>query len=238
MIKIIDGQSVTLLKNNQSDFNERNLACSQDNETFCQFVNKKTFTQFQVKLTPTTGNELLDNSNFANNISDWIPSGTMTASHSTLYGGSARLNGTGPFQQVLTTITIVKYYNIEAVIRDFERISDGFISAAGLNVNTTFIPTNAGFSYLPSQTVNIRDKKVQIWFTATNTTHIISLVAINANVLFEYCKMVELTIPVSKVTTFEKFVCNSVGSGISLSTRTPKISSKSFVSSRKRHVPD
>lgn len=208
MIKAIKGQSVSLIPSNQSDFNDRNLACSNDNERYCQSVIKKQFTEFQVKLLPATNIELVSNENFATNLTGWTPSGFMAQSHSNLYGGSASLSSTGlgTLNQTITGLTIGKYYRGEILFRDFTRQSLLINAFSAISV---ILPTPITFLRTPiilyniNQNVNIRDKKVIFWFLATSTSHQISIQIQNATVIAEYVSMMELTIPTAKVRTCE-----------------------------------
>jgi hypothetical protein len=202
MIKAIKGQSVSLYDSSSLDFNERNKACTNDNEIYCQSVVKNQITQFQVKLFPLTGIELLTNAEFANNVTGWNPTGTMVETHSSLFGGSANLISTsnGTITQTVTGLTIGKYYEVETILRDFTRLNLSAISLASLNVNTSFIASGILF-YQANQNVSVRDIKIKLWFTATATSHNISIQVQNAQVNAEYVRMKELTIPTAEVNT-------------------------------------
>lgn len=206
MIKAIKGQSVSLRPSNQADFNERNFACSQDNTRFCQSVVKNQITDFQVRLLPSTNIDLVTNNHFANNINSWGLAGTMTASHSSQYGGSAFLSSTntGNFRQTITGLTVGKYYRGELMFRDFTRLSNNsLITYATINTNPTpsnFLRANTIF-YFPNIPVTVRDKRAVFWFTASATSHTISVDVQNASVLVEYVSMYEMTTPIANVNT-------------------------------------
>jgi len=202
MIKPIKGQSVSLLQSTDVEFNEKNEACTFDNETYCQNIYKNQFTQFQVQLTPTTGIDLTTNGNFANTINSWDLVGDIVGVHSTLFGGSASLlsDTNGRLRQTINGLTIGAYYCIETTIRDFNRLNPSLISNAVLFVDAIGSVGNNSLFYNGNSNISIRDAKIKVWFTASATTHNISVFLANSSVVVEYVTMYELSRPQAQLT--------------------------------------
>jgi len=202
MIKPIKGQSVSLLTSTDVEFNEKNEACTFDNETYCQNIYKNQFTQFQVQLTPTTGIDLTTNGNFANNINSWTLVGDIIGVHSLLYGGSASLiaDTSGSLRQTINGLTIGSHYYVETTVRDFNRVNPSLICNASLFVDAIGLVGDGILFYNSTANISIRDMKIKVWFTATATTHNISVLLTNSSVVVEYVKMYELSRPQAQLT--------------------------------------
>lgn len=69
MIQVIPNQAISIWTD--EDFNTKNYNCTQDNRTFCQIVYPTDSTQFQVRQTELTGDELIINGDFSDGLNDW-----------------------------------------------------------------------------------------------------------------------------------------------------------------------
>ena len=67
---LIPNQTVTLIENDET-LNQRNSRLFWDRREFCQLIKNNQVTQFQMKVTPVSGNNLIANGDFNGNLNSW-----------------------------------------------------------------------------------------------------------------------------------------------------------------------
>lgn len=93
----IPNQAVQFVSFGDKDFNERNADCKGDTTEFCQIAHPDYPTQFQIKLTPDTGEELLTNGDFDTDLSGWTEDPAIAWEWNVLDGEPSALGFTDQF---------------------------------------------------------------------------------------------------------------------------------------------
>jgi len=191
MIHPIKGQAVKFYEG--MDFNARNKKCTGYNLDICQPVAKGMITRFQLLLGQKTGTQLIQNSDFLNDLSDWSPGAGLGIQHSAKYGGSMEFTGASSavFEVQSVSVNANSYYYIEAKFRDIEPPN---------NLNPAITNLTPGIAHTGSGESNsIGDRTAKVWFESGSNTSVDISVRIVGSGFIEYVRMYELTQPTIEV---------------------------------------